>query len=486
MRRERESPPRQARVLEDRLQGRLRQFHVQQQELRHRRVHHVHGPDAAVAEVLFRKHQRRAVHVGHDLLSRKRLAVRHGHQGRVLRTASLLEIAHQLLVVALRALDDGWALREGDLQQRDCVGTVPPPVRPQPAVEELDRIQVVVGEHHLADDRFGLYVAGIDREGQRGRAGARRPREVHVVGFRERAVAGERRPGLGLRRHGRGDAGARRGGIEVSPVDPHVVAPPRQHRLVLRADAQHLGAGHLHARRHDPLVGGVDGEVPRGGEQQLHVMGPRVERAQRPAKPGDGARHPLDVVGERRRDEVERDGHPFAAELVAGGRRPHRHRHLLEGRHLPGITPREAHDLAIDARLERNRLRLPGPVARALVGEPVGERPDREVRIDRDERRGGRADLLGERRVGGGEGDERHGDETMEAVHAADSGIEVQAGARGRDAASYFTSAPGFSSPKDTRGGSGAGPPGYQAAAEGGMGVLTFRRHWRKFFAELR
>ncbi len=124
--------------------------------------------------------------------------------------------------------------------------------------------------------------------------------------------------------------------------------------------------------------------------------------------------------------------------------------------------------------------RVPSSVSRSANDQTE------KYRIDRDERRGGRADLLGERRVGGGEGDERHGDETMEAVHAADSGIEVQAGARGRDAASYFTSAPGFSSPKDTRGGSGAGPPGYQAAAEGGMGVLTFRRHWRKFFAELR
>ncbi len=113
---------------------RSEQRRVEQQEERAARIGHVHRGDAAVAEVLLRKQQRRAVQVGDELVRRERLAVRQRGQPGVLLAASLPQIRHERIVELASALIETVVVLDGVCEQIPGLGAVSPPPRAQPAV----------------------------------------------------------------------------------------------------------------------------------------------------------------------------------------------------------------------------------------------------------------------------------------------------------------------------------------------------------------
>jgi hypothetical protein len=104
VRREGKAPPRQTRVFHHRGQHRAEQRRIEQQEERAARVRDVHRRDAAVAEVLLRKQQRRAIQVCNKLVRCERLSIRQRGQPGVLLAASLPQIRHERIVELASAL----------------------------------------------------------------------------------------------------------------------------------------------------------------------------------------------------------------------------------------------------------------------------------------------------------------------------------------------------------------------------------------------
>ena len=191
-----------------------------------------------------------------------------------------------------------------------------------------------------------------------------------------------------------GDALAAVGGqVEIAPVDAQVVAALGEHRLLARADAQERQAIELEARSGRRLVRGVDHQVGRGVEVDLHLVILAIGGGGGPLQIGERAREHVEIVGQRRREEGEPDVGAGAGEFVdgAGGRNFH-----ARLRQFGGGLPLAAHDpvgLAVDPRIGGERVRLAGPVFDAVAVQVVGRRPDAEIGIVGHQRDRGRTHL---------------------------------------------------------------------------------------------
>ena len=107
VRRKRPLPARQRGVLHHRLELRLQQRGIEEEEERRGRIDHVDGGDAAVGEVLLGEEHGRAVHVGGESMRRERLAVGKDGKLRVRRSAGSVQIGSELAIERFAALLEG-------------------------------------------------------------------------------------------------------------------------------------------------------------------------------------------------------------------------------------------------------------------------------------------------------------------------------------------------------------------------------------------
>src|SRR5208283_1342236 len=103
MRREGESPARHTCVVENWLKLSLQQARIEEQKKRRAGVGHINRVNRAVAEVLFGKEQRRAVHVGGQLVGRNGLSIGECAKLGVRFSTGRCEISHELSVKLSRA-----------------------------------------------------------------------------------------------------------------------------------------------------------------------------------------------------------------------------------------------------------------------------------------------------------------------------------------------------------------------------------------------
>ena len=176
------------------------------------------------------------------------------------------------------------------------------------------------------------------------------------------------------------------GGVDVAPVDTEVVALLLEHRLLFRAHAEDVRppllarpgqrAGRL-VHRQLGAVGEVNGHGVVRPSARTHVPGQVGQRPgrRRGRREGGG--------GERQRD-VDPGG--SIVDRAAWARPAGRSAAAADS----WLVAHEAEGLSVDADQAREGLLLAGPVAGGVVGEPVGERPDAEIRVAGDERHGRR------------------------------------------------------------------------------------------------
>ena len=417
---ERELPAARGRVAQHRDQRRLGQRRAEQQEDRRGPgVDHVHGGDAAVAEVLLGEQQGLALRVGHELVRRQGLAIGQGRDPGVLGAPEPGEVGHDLAVEGDRPPDQALIVRLGPTEQVDRGRPVATPVGAEVPPEVGDRVEVVIGEHQVPRDRRGAHLAQVHHEGHHGQLVAGRPGHPEVVpggqlpGVDERLRAGR----IGADRGDGLAPTARR--VGVAPVDPQVVPLPTEHGLVLRADPDDLQAvddlatpGHLLVGRVDRKLGAL-GEVERDGV---------LLAVDRPDLPGQVRQRPgqdVEVVRQRGGQEGQGDGGLGALELVDRPRRQDPQAHLGQGGHARRLGPHQPVRLAVDPDHPGERLPPAGPVPGDVVGQPVGARPDAEVGVaghqgDRGRSAVGESDGLPERRSAPAEQAAREGGQAEE------------------------------------------------------------------------
>ena len=180
----------------------------------------------------------------------------------------------------------------------------------------------------------------------------------------------------------------RRRQIERAPFDAQVVAGPRQNlllrgRCAQRRHCSELVTAHVHA-----LVRRIHGQLRRSVELQLYFVRAGVCAVHFKANVGDRAREQIEVVGQRGRQEGQRQPHARSRELVARRGRRDLQAGLFERLQFRGFGAGEPIRRAVDADETGQRLRRAGPVARDAAGQLVAERPHAEVRVVRDERNG--------------------------------------------------------------------------------------------------
>jgi hypothetical protein len=193
----------------------------------------------------------------------------------------------------------------------------------------------------------------------------------------------------------------RRGGVGVAPIDAGIVAHGLEHRLLLGSHTQHLQRDHLGRRLKRPcrsvaadsprprrgprpldlLLGLVDRQLRAGAVVDRHIMGSAVDAVHLPGKVAQRSGEHVQVVRQRGRHERQRDVDPGALELVDATRGKNFQADLRQGGQIRWIVAHQPVRPAIDANQAHQRVGPPGPVAGDVVGEPIGARPDAEVRV---------------------------------------------------------------------------------------------------------
>ena len=345
---EREFPSARGRVVQDRGQRRLGQGRAEQEEDRRRRVDHVDGGDAAVAEILLREQQRLAVRVGHQLVRRQRLAIgERGHFG-VLLAAGPGEVGHQLGVEGRGSIAEGVVSGLGPVEEVVDRRPVAGPVGAEVAAEIGDRKAVVVGQHQVLRDGPVAHRAQVDGEGQDGRVDVGRPGHPGVDSVGELAVAAERidARAIGPDRRQCPRLGGR--GVGVSPVDPEVVPLAPEDILIGRADPEDLQAAHPPRRPGDFLAGRVDRQGRARREIQRRLMRLAVSGPDVPGDVGQGPRQDVEVVGQAGGQEGEGDADLGPFELVDRPGGQDLQPDLGQGGDVLGLVADQAEGLAVD------------------------------------------------------------------------------------------------------------------------------------------
>ena len=208
--------------------------------------------------------------------------------------------------------------------------------------------------------------------------GSEPPIDEAVDGFRRFAELG-----VGVVGHGE---------MEVAPVDAQVVAGTIEDALIAGTDVEDREIAGLRAAPGDRLVIRIDGDDRIDVKQDGNIVAALADG--REGEIRHGPREDIKILGECRRKERQRQIHTAGPELVDGARGRDGERYLLHGGDFLGIGAHEAPGLAVDAGQPGDGLMRARPVGRVAIGEPVGERPDAEIRVMGDQGHGGRA-LLG-------------------------------------------------------------------------------------------
>ena len=164
VRRERPAPTRHTGVLQHGRQLRLNQRGTEQQRERRAGVDDVDRGDAAVAEILFGKEHGGAVGIGHQFVGRESLTIGERGETRVVFAAGLAQVGHQFIVEGAAAGEKRIVIVPGATQQIADFSAIPAPPGTFAPLEIFDRIEVVIGDHHVARYRRGDRTE-IERQG---------------------------------------------------------------------------------------------------------------------------------------------------------------------------------------------------------------------------------------------------------------------------------------------------------------------------------
>jgi hypothetical protein len=146
----------------------------------------------------------------------------------------------------------------------------------------------------------------------------------------------------------------------------------------------------LHATPRHPLVVSVHAPLAGGVQIDLNLRRLAVQPNVREPHKRHGARQHVQVIRERRREELHRQPDALTRELVHGGRRQDAKRRLLERGHLAAGASGKSERVTVDPHHAAHGHGRSRPVRRPTVRQFVGRTPDAEVRVVNDEGNGGR------------------------------------------------------------------------------------------------
>ena len=113
----------------------------------------------------------------------------------------------------------------------------------------------------------------------------------------------------------------RRGSVKVAPIDAEIISGFGENRLRLRSHAQHIEIADLFARPFHRLVLRIHHELRGVGVVNGNRVRAAVHRADFPNEIGDRAGIDVQVAGQERGEERQRDVNSRSFELInrAGG-----------------------------------------------------------------------------------------------------------------------------------------------------------------------
>ncbi len=342
-------PQRRRRVVEGRNQHGLGQRRTQREKERRLRKQHVDRADAAVGEILFRKQQRHAPAVRSQLVTGPGLTIGQHAEGRVLISANLTQVGQQLLVEDATFFQQRCVVSFGVLQQIGRLRAIAPPIGTQLSAKVLNRIEIVVGQQHVALNRFVADRSEIQLNAV-----------VPMNGWLVRRARGQ---------------------IGVTPLNPQVIAFPRQDFLCLRSHAEHRESFHLWTIPGHRLVRGVDRQFPADAKFDLHLVRFSIRRLNVPDDVSHRASESFQVRRQRWRQERQLEFYPRVGKTINRTCRPDGH---IDGGQRSSVGRLQTHDskqLAIDAEGPVQGMGTAGPMGCVAVRQSIGRRPDAEIRI---------------------------------------------------------------------------------------------------------
>jgi hypothetical protein len=189
------------------------------------------------------------------------------------------------------------------------------------------------------------------------------------------------------------------GQVEVTPVDARIVSHGLEHGLVGGAHAQERQAPRGRAVPGHLLIEAVDGQLRARAQEERYGVRGAIHSMDGPRDGAERAREDVQVVRQGGGLEGHGDVDVAVVEVVDAARREHAEPDLRERGHPLELLAHETVGVAVDPDHAIEGMGPVGPVARHVVGEAIGLRPDGQVGIERDQRNGRRAEL---RRIGGG------------------------------------------------------------------------------------
>ena len=141
----------------------------------------------------------------------------------------------------------------------------------------------------------------------------------------------------------------------------------------------------------DRLAGRIDRYLCAGIEVDRNGVPSAVRGLGFPGNVGNRAGQLIEIIGQRRRQESQRELHPRIGEGTDRARGQHLHTRLSQGRHARGLGSHQPIGAPIDSDQAGESMPFPRPMHRVGLGQFVGRRPDAEIGINRRQGHGGRA-----------------------------------------------------------------------------------------------
>ena len=98
----------------------------------------------------------------------------------------------------------------------------------------------------------------------------------------------------------------------------------------------------------------------------------------------------IEIMRQRRRHKRKRDMNVAVVEIVDAACRKHLQPGLRQCRHIARLAAHQAKRLAVDSDQAHQRMLMVRPMPRDIIREPIGFRPNAEIRIAGHKRHGGR------------------------------------------------------------------------------------------------